>query len=69
MFSLKQIRTVDLFDAWMFAAADATMALRGWMSAPYEQKRDAYAAYLAALDREAHAAGLLQGRLQPTGAG
>jgi hypothetical protein len=68
MLGINRVRTVDLFDAWLFAAADATLALASWTSAPHGEKRDAYAAYVAALDREAHAAGMLQGRLQPAGA-
>ena len=40
----------------MFAEADATLAIAAWRSAPAEEKGDAYAAYVAALDREAEAA-------------
>jgi hypothetical protein len=62
---LRRLRPGDLFDAWMFAEADATLALAGWRSARRAEKADAYAVYLAALDREAQAALMLQLRLAP----
>jgi hypothetical protein len=68
MLRLNRIRPADLFDAWLFAEADATLALRAWKSALSDEKGDAYAAYVAALDREATATGLLQVRLGPAGA-
>ena len=46
----------DLYDAWLFAAADATLALADWRSASSGERGDAYAAYVAALDREEQAA-------------
>jgi hypothetical protein len=58
-------RPTELFDAWKFAAADATVALDMWRSADRTDKRDAHAAYVAALDREAHAAAMLERRLRP----
>lgn len=61
--SVTQVRPIELFDAWMFAEADATLALASWRLAPEDEKRDAYAAYVAALDREAQAAGVLELRL------
>ena len=64
---LMRIRPVELFDAWMFAETDASLALSAWRSARSEEKADAYAAYLAALDREAQAAKTLQLRLAPAG--
>jgi hypothetical protein len=54
----------DLYDAWMFAAADATLSLEAWRSAAGEEKRGAYASYVAALDREARAAGVLEHRVR-----
>ena len=66
--SIKALRAADLFDAWLFAETDATLALANWRSAPREQKAEAYAAYVAALDREAQAASLLELRLAPAGA-
>jgi hypothetical protein len=50
------VSPADLFDVWQFAAADATLALAAWRSATCAHKPDAHAAYIAALDREAHAA-------------
>ena len=46
----------DLYDAWLVAEVDATLALADWSAAPPDRKRDAYVAYAAALEREAHAA-------------
>ena len=57
------VRPAALFDAWMFAEADATLALADWRSAASDDKAAAYAAYRAALDREAQAAGALELRL------
>jgi hypothetical protein len=62
-FDLGRLRPADLFDAWLFAEADASLALSAWMSAGRAEKGDAHAAYVAALDREAHAAAVLQHRL------
>jgi hypothetical protein len=58
-----RIRPADLFDAWLFAEADATLALADWRSAAIGAKAAAYAAYRAALDVEAQAAGTLELRL------
>jgi hypothetical protein len=49
-------RPADLYDAWLFAAADATLALAAWRSARRGELGDAYATYVAALDREEQAA-------------
>jgi hypothetical protein len=62
-FELGRLRPADLFDAWMFAEADATLALAAWRFAGRSDKPAAHAAYVAALDREAHAAAVLQRRL------
>jgi len=61
--SLQRLRPADLFDAWMFAEADATLAIAAWRAAPRGEKGDAYAAYLAAFERETHAASVLALRL------
>jgi hypothetical protein len=61
--SLDRLRPILLFDAWLFAETDATLALAAWRSAPTEDKAGAFAAYRAALDREAHAARTLELRL------
>jgi hypothetical protein len=64
-FYLLRMRPADLYDAWLFAESDATLALAAWQSADRAEKPDAHAAYLAALDREAHAATVLEHRLRP----
>jgi hypothetical protein len=70
-FDLGGVRAADLYDAWMFAEADAALALAAWRSADRADKPDAHAAYVAALDREAHAANLfeyrMRGALSPRG--
>ena len=60
---IQRLEPADLFDAWMFAEADATLAIAAWRAAPSEVKGDAYAAYVAALDREIQAARVLALRL------
>jgi hypothetical protein len=60
-------RSIELFDAWKYAAVDVALALEAWRSADRLEKRNAHAAYLAALDREAQAAAMLQHRLRPAG--
>ena len=42
----------DHRSAWESARDDAQQAFRHWCSAPYGAKREAYAAYRAAADRE-----------------
>ena len=63
-FDLSDVRPADLYDAWLFAEADATLALAAWRSARRADKPDAHAAYVAALDRESHAANVLEYRLR-----
>jgi hypothetical protein len=65
LFDLGRLRPAELFDAWLFAETDATLALAAWRSAARAEKHDAHAAYVAALDREAHAAAVLEHRLSP----
>jgi hypothetical protein len=60
---VERIRPAALFDEWMFAEADATLALAAWRSAARDGKPAAYAAYRAALEREAQAARILELRL------
>jgi len=60
---VEQIRPAALFDAWLFAEADATLALAAWRSAASDDKAAAYATYRAALEREALAARTLELRL------
>jgi hypothetical protein len=59
-----RIRPAALFDAWLFAEADATLALAAWRSAASDDKAGAYATYRAALDREAQAARMFELRLE-----
>jgi hypothetical protein len=61
--TLGGLRPIDLFDAWLFAEADAGLAYGAWCDAPRGAKADAYAAYVAAVEREAQACRLLQSRL------
>jgi hypothetical protein len=63
-FDLSDMRPIELYDAWLFAEADATLALAAWRTAARPDKGDAHAAYIAALDREAHAAALLEYRIR-----
>jgi hypothetical protein len=51
---------IDLWDAWMFAEADASLALGDWSCARDAEKSDAYAIYRASLDREEQAAVALE---------
>jgi hypothetical protein len=53
-------RLVELFDAWVFAAQDATAALRVWSSCRSRDRANAHAVYRAALDREESAAEALR---------
>lgn len=61
---LKQVRVVDLLDAWEYAEATAALALKHWTSAPDHERGDAFAAYRAALDREEQAATVLERALE-----
>jgi hypothetical protein len=60
---LDPVRPIELFDAWLFAENDAAVALGTWFAAPSDRRADAFAAYVAALDREAQAAEVLRRRL------
>jgi hypothetical protein len=55
-----EVRLIDLWDAWLFAEADASVALRDWSCAADADKSAAYAAYRAALEREEQAAVVLE---------
>jgi hypothetical protein len=63
--TLAGAQPIELWDAWQYAANEATLRLRIWSTAPSEDKAQAHAAYLAALDREEHAAVVLAERLEP----
>ncbi len=68
LLGLRRVRAADLYDAWLFAEVEATLALAAWRSAPTEAKADAYDVYVAAVDREARAADVLALRLAPMAA-
>jgi len=53
-------RLEEIFDAWVFAAHDATQALRAWNAARPDDRSAAHAVYRAALDREESAATMLR---------
>jgi hypothetical protein len=61
--SLRDAKPVDLWDAWLFAAAESSLMLQAWHVAAGEQRMGAYAGYRAALDREEQAAFVLADRL------
>ena len=60
---INHLHPADLFDAWLFAESDAALALAAWNQAPHSERGPAHAAYVAACDREAQAASLLELRL------
>jgi hypothetical protein len=62
----RRIRPAQLFDAWLVAETEATLALSAWKLASRRCKREAYAAYVAALDREGLAADVLAAGLRAT---
>jgi len=53
---LRRIYAVELRDGWLTARGDALRAFAGWCAAPPATRGDAYAAYVAATDREGAAA-------------
>jgi hypothetical protein len=56
-------KPIDLWGAWLLAAADSSLMLRAWSLAAPDDRLRAYAGYRAALDREEHAALVLAKRL------
>jgi hypothetical protein len=58
---------IDLWDAWLFAEAEASLTLQDWSSAADEDKAAAYAGYRAALEREEQAARVLADRVRDAG--
>jgi hypothetical protein len=56
----RAVHLIDLWDAWLYAAADASLALGDWRCAADADKSAAYTAYRAALDREEQAAVVLE---------
>ena len=61
---VRKMRPIDLYDAWLFAEAEASLALRTWCTAARAVKDETCAAYRAALDREEQAARVLAQRLR-----
>ena len=59
-FDVAAVRVEDLFDAWVFAARDAQLALTAWLFSPQSERPEAFAVYRAALDREERAAAVLR---------
>jgi hypothetical protein len=57
---------IELWDAWLFAAADAGLMLHAWLAAATSDKSWTHAGYLAALEREEHAARVLADRVAAT---
>lgn len=57
-------KPVVCWEAWLFAAADASLALASWTHAAEGDKASAYASYAAALDREEQAAHVLELRVR-----
>lgn len=57
---------VEFWDAWAFAEIDAEFALKRWWDARDGARASAYAAYLAALEREAQAAAVLATQVKLT---
>ena len=52
----------NAYDAWRFAADEATDALHAWISGPASARTAAFNVYRAALDREEQAARVLAHR-------
>ena len=52
----------NAYDAWRFAADEATDALQAWISGPSSTRAAAFDTYRAALDREEQAARILAHR-------
>jgi hypothetical protein len=59
-FDVAAARVEDHFDAWVFAARDAELALAVWSLAPRSRRGEAFVVYRAALDREERAATILR---------
>jgi hypothetical protein len=59
-FSVRPLAPAALYDDWLIAETEATLALAAWRAARPAAKPWAHASYVAALDREQHAALMLQ---------
>jgi hypothetical protein len=62
-YSVLVAKPIDLWDAWLFAAAESSLMLETWRNTASEQRPGAYAGYRAALEREEKAALVLANRL------
>jgi hypothetical protein len=62
-FSMRLISPAALYDDWLVAETEATLALAAWRAARPGAKARAHDTYVAALGREARAADLLATRL------
>jgi hypothetical protein len=60
---VRDAKPIDLWDAWLFAEAEASLMLEAWLSAGTADKGWTHAGYRAALDREEQAARVLADRL------
>jgi hypothetical protein len=60
---VRDAHPIELWDAWLFAAADAGLMLHAWLAASAGDKWWTHAGYRAALEREEHAARVLAGRV------
>jgi len=58
--SVTRISPAVLYDAWLLAETEATLALTAWRSAQRSEKGIAFALYVVALDIEAAAANELR---------
>jgi hypothetical protein len=67
-FGIRRRRAAGLLHAWRFAETEATLALTAWRIASAGMKDEAYAVYLAAVDRESKAADQLALRVSPSAA-
>ena len=63
-FNVRLVSPAALYDNWLLAETEAALALTAWRDARPGIRARAHAAYAAALEREAHAAGLLAARLR-----
>ena len=61
--ALDELTLAELFDLWLIAAVESSIALSAWITAGWAEKGDAHAAYRASLDREQHAAAVIARRV------
>jgi hypothetical protein len=63
---IRLLSPASLYDDWLVAETEASLALTAWRDATSGSKARAHASYVAALAREARAADLLAARLSPS---